>query len=59
MAGREIELNKSRDLQQIAEILSNFATYNTHGVVYKDTRSEISPESYHNIDYHKLFEEQK
>ena len=59
MINREIELNKARDLQQETEILYNFSKYNTHGVVYKDTRLEKSPDSYHNIDYHKLFEEQK
>ena len=59
MINREIELNKASDLQQEAEILYNFSKYNTHGVVYKDTGLEKSPDSYHNIDYHKLFEEQK
>ena len=40
MINREIELNKARDLQQETEILYNFSKYNTHGVVYKDTRLE-------------------
>ena len=57
MINREIELNKASDLQQEAEILYNFSKYNTHRVVYKDTRLEKSPDSYHNIGYHKLFEE--
>lgn len=39
------------------KILESFATLNTQGVVYKDDRIEKSPESYHQIDYHTLFEE--
>lgn len=31
----------------------------SNGAVYKDDRSEKSPSYFHNIDYHKLFEEQK
>ena len=54
----EIKLNDIRDKQQQAEILYNFSKYNTHGAVYKDDRSEKSPSYFHNIDYHKLFEEQ-
>lgn len=59
MLHREIELNDIRDKKQQAEILYNFSKYNTHGAVYKDDRSEKSPSYFHNIDYHKLFEEQK
>lgn len=59
MLKREIDLNDTRDKQQKAEILYNFSKYNTHGAVYKDDRSEKSPSYFHNIDYHKLFEEQK
>ena len=55
----EIKLNDIRDKQQQAEILYNFSKYNTHGAVYKDDRSEKSPSYFHNIDYHKLFEEEK
>ena len=53
----EIRLNKEREDQQQAEILRNFSQYNMHGATYKDRRSEISPPSYHTIDYRKLFEE--
>ena len=59
MLQRELELNDTRDKQQEAEILYTFSTLNTHGVTYKDDRIEKSPEYYHNINYHKLFEEQK
>ena len=59
MLKREIDLNDTRDRQQKAEILYTFSKYNTHGAVYKDDRSEKSPSYFHNIDYHKLFEEQK
>ena len=59
MITTEIRLNKDRDKQQKAEILYTFSTLNTHGVTYKDDRIEKSPEYYHNINYHKLFEEQK
>ena len=59
MITTEIRLNKDRDKQQKAEILYTFSQYNTHGAVYKDDRIEKSPKYYHNINYHKLFEEQK
>lgn len=42
--------------QQQFESLYNLSQYNTHGVIYKDTRPEYSPEYYHKIDYRKLFE---
>ena len=42
--------------QQQFESLYNLSQYNTHGVTYKDTRPEYSPEYYHKIDYRKLFE---
>lgn len=59
MLTEEIRLNDKADKQEVAKILSNFAQYNTHGVHYKDTRTEMSPDSYHQIDYYKLFKEQK
>lgn len=59
MLNEEIRLNKKHEDQQKAEILRNFATLNTHGAVYKDDRTEKSPESYHQIDYHTLFAEKK
>ena len=59
MITTEIRLNKDRDKQQKAEILYTFSQYNTHGAVYKDDRIEKSPKYYHNVNYHKLFEEQK
>jgi len=59
MIKKELKLNDERDRQQEAAMLYKFSTVNTHGVTYKDGRSEKSPEYYHNIDYRKLFEEQK
>lgn len=55
---REIELNKERDLQQLNEIRVLTSQHaNIKG--WKDPRSSKSPPYVHNIDYHKLFEEQK
>ena len=51
----QIELNKECDKQQEAEILYNFSKYNTRDAYYKDTRMEKSPDTYHQIDYYKLF----
>ena len=59
MIKKELKLNDERDRQQEAAMLYKFSTLNTHGVTYKDDRIEKSPEYYHNINYHKLFEEQK
>ena len=58
MINREIELNKERDLQQLNEIRVLTSQHaNTKG--WEDPRSSKSPPYVHNIDYHKLFEEQK
>ena len=53
----EIKLNSIRDKQQLSEILHSFSQYNTHGVTYKDTRSDTSLPSYHKIDYYQIFKE--
>ena len=53
----ERKLNSIRDEQQLSEILHSFSQYNTHGVIYKDTRIDTSPPSYHEIDYYQIFKE--
>ena len=57
LINREIELNSERENQQQYEILYSFSQYNTHGVTYKDTRSDMSLPSYHEIDYYQIFKE--
>ena len=54
----EIRLNKLRDNQQINEI-RYYTSQHASLKDWKDTRASKSPANYHNIDYHKLFEEQK
>lgn len=56
MINREVYLNKQRDVDELNEILYNYAYYPIRNAVYKDTRPEYSPEYYHKIDYRKLFE---
>ena len=58
MINREIELNKERDLQQLNEI-RYYTSQHASLKDWKDTRPSKSPSYFHNIDYHKLFEEQK
>ena len=57
LINREIELNSERENQQQYEILYSFPQYNTRGVIYKDTRIDTSPLSYHEIDYYQIFKE--
>jgi hypothetical protein len=57
LINREIELNSERENQQQYEILYSFSQYNTRGVIYKDTRIDTSPPSYHEIDYYQIFKE--
>ena len=49
---------KLRDNQQINEI-RYYTSQHASLKNWKDTRFSKSPANYHNIDYHKLFEEQK
>lgn len=58
MITEEIRLNKLRDNQQLNEI-RYYTSQHARLKDWKDTRSSKSPSNYHNIDYHKLFEEQK
>ena len=58
MITEEIRLNKLRDKQQINEI-RYYTSQHASLKDWKDTRFSKSPANYHNIDYHKLFEEQK
>ncbi len=58
MITEEIRLNKLRDNQQINEI-RYYTSQHASLKNWKDTRFSKSPANYHNIDYHKLFEEQK
>ena len=58
MITEEIRLNKLRDNQQLNEI-RYYTSQHASLKDWKDTRSSKSPSNYHNIDYHKLFEEQK
>ena len=58
MITEEIRLNKERDLQQLNEIRF-YTSQHASSKDWKDTRSVKSSANFHNIDYHKLFEEQK
>lgn len=58
MITEEIRLNKERDLQQLNEIRF-YSSQHASSKDWKDTRSVKSSANFHNIDYHKLFEEQK
>ena len=58
MITEEIRLNKERDIQQLNEIRF-YTSQHASSKDWKDTRSVKSSANFHNIDYHKLFEEQK
>ncbi len=58
MITEEIRLNKLRDKQQVNEIRYYTSQHaSTRG--WEDTRYSKSPSYVHNLDYRKLFEEQK
>ena len=60
MLQKEILLNMERDKQQQVGVEYYYNKYKTDkDPAYTDTRAEKSPASYHNINYRKLFEEQK
>lgn len=58
MITEEIRLNKLRDKQQYNEI-NYYASQHASTKDWKDSRNIKSPTYFHNIDYHKLFEEQQ
>ena len=58
MITEEIRLNKLRDKQQYNEI-NYYASQHASTKDWKDSRDIKSPTYFHNIDYHKLFEEQQ
>jgi hypothetical protein len=58
MITEEIRLNKLRDKQQYNEI-NYYAAQHASTKDWKDSRDIKSPTYFHNIDYHKLFEEQQ
>lgn len=58
MITEEVRLNKLRDKQQLNEI-RYYTSQHASTKDWEDSRYSKSPSYFHNLDYHKLFEEQK